>query len=252
MEIVRGEFGKVKLIFFSDIHGNQYSFQQFLSQIQSLNFDKIIFLGDIFGYYYGQEEILNWLRKTDCVSIMGNHDRMFLDLLENRVGLDYLTQKYGSSYQRNFTCVSKKNIKFLEQCPDRYLLAVDGIRIGAFHGFCDDPLDGRIYPDTEIEDTALLDQFDFLFLGHTHHKMIRKKGKTWIINSGSLGQQRDGMGCSYSIFDTKSKILEMKCVDYDVNLLYQEVCEKDGNTKFAEVLYRKCKQPSKFYRSFYL
>ena len=131
-------------------------------------------------------------------------------------------------------------------------MAVDGIKICAFHGSCEAPLEGGILPGNEIKGTTFLEQFGFFFFGHTHHKMIRKKGKTWIINSGSLGQQRDGMGCSYSIFDTKSKTLEMKCVNYNVDLLYKEVCEKDGNTKFAEVLYRKCKQPSKFYRSFYL
>ena len=42
----------VKLLVFSDIHGNTLALESFLKELPSFLYDKIIFLGDIFGYYY--------------------------------------------------------------------------------------------------------------------------------------------------------------------------------------------------------
>ena len=51
----------MKIVFFSDIHGNKYVIPAFLREIKKENPDKIVFCGDIFGYYYYQNEIINFL-----------------------------------------------------------------------------------------------------------------------------------------------------------------------------------------------
>lgn len=52
----------MKIIFFSDAHGNRYAIDQFFEDVKTMAYDRIIFGGDIFGYYYEQEYILSVLR----------------------------------------------------------------------------------------------------------------------------------------------------------------------------------------------
>lgn len=233
----------MRIVFFSDVHGNQYAFREFQKAMGEIRPDQVVFLGDVFGYYYGQEEILTELCNSGYTCLLGNHDQMFLDLCAGKGDLERLCLKYGSSYQRNLGSISLENIDFLKKLCPSWELKIDGIRIGAFHGTPDDPLEGRLYPDTKVEDTSPYERYDYLFLGHTHHKMTRQIGHaTMVINPGSIGQQRDGKGCSYTVFDTKLREAATCLIDYPIQLLKEEIMKKDSEKPFlAEVLERKAK-----------
>ena len=199
-----------------------------------------MFLGDVFGYYYGQEEILSALRKSGYICLRGNHDEMFLELLNGKRNLDVLCMRYGSSYRRNLRSISDENIEFLKHCPTQWQLERDGIRIGAFHGSPDAPMEGRVYPDTDIPCVEAYAKFDYVFLGHTHHNMVRTVGHTTVINPGSVGQQRDGKGSSFTVFDTADLTIRHQCFTYDLAPLVNEIEQKDPqNEKLLEVLFRK-------------
>ena len=72
----------MRLLIFSDIHGNQYAWQAFLCKLEDIEYDSVIFLGDIFGYYYGQKEIIeDLLVMKDLIWLRGNHDQLFLELI---------------------------------------------------------------------------------------------------------------------------------------------------------------------------
>lgn len=112
------------------------------------------------------------------------------------------------------------------------------------HGSLDDPLNGRIYPDTEINDYRKYEGLDYVFMGHTHHKMKKVlPGGTILINPGSIGQQRDGKGCSYVIFDTVKRTDILYNVDYNREYLAADIEAHDESAemreKLLEVLYRK-------------
>ena len=70
--------------------------------------------------------------------------------------------------------------------------------------------------------------------------MIRKAGNTIIINPGSLGQQRDGKGTSYVLFDTETLDTKFIIVEYNVYDLIEKInlYDKD-NDRLKEVLLRK-------------
>ena len=70
----------MKLIVFSDVHGNLDVFENFIKKIERINYDKVIFLGDFLGYYYNAEEIISYARKNKFHCILGNHDMYFLPL----------------------------------------------------------------------------------------------------------------------------------------------------------------------------
>lgn len=233
----------MRILFLSDVHGNQYAFYNVLKIIDRYHPDEVIFLGDVFGYYYGQEEILTILRTSGWKCLLGNHDKMFLDLIDGRENLEQLCCRYGSSYRRNLKLISDKNILFLQGLRSYFEFRCKGIKIGAFHGSPADSLNGRIYPDTELKSEPVYEKFDVIFCGHTHHKMLRSVGSTLICNPGSIGQQRDGKGCSFAVFDTDTRKFFFQIVDFPVQKLVDEIAVKDpGNTRLVEVLWRNRKE----------
>ena len=69
--------------------------------------------------------------------------------------------------------------------------------------------------------------------------MVKLLNNTVVCNPGSLGQQRDGLGCSYVVFDTLTKVIHYKIVVFDVDFLSKEVELKDPSmSKLKEVLFR--------------
>ena len=230
----------MRVVFFSDIHGNQYAFDKFLEQMSIVEPDMTVFCGDVFGYYYGQEYILTKMRNiNDLICILGNHDEYFLKVLEGACDTDKLAAKFGNSYQNISNKISPANVQFVKRFIPYWDLSVGGVRIGVFHGSPLDYRNDRVYPNTKIISTTLYQKYDYIILGHTHHKMVRNIGETIILNPGSLGQQRDGKGCSFLCLDTVNRSYSFHVVGYDVSTLLLEVEQNDrGVPKLNEVLMR--------------
>lgn len=234
----------MRVVFFSDAHGNYYAIEALMKKLENMPSDLVIFGGDVFGYYYAAEEILATLRAHNVHCLLGNHDRYFLDLLSNTVSEEYLVGKYGNSYRNIKSRISKENVDFLRSLSPSYALTVDGIRLFFAHGSIKDPLNGRVYPDSSLSEFAESDAIDYVFLGHTHHRMIRKVNNVTIINPGSIGQQRDGLGCTFVVFDTHTKEIAFHEVEYDVASLVRDVNVNDTGDmrdRLVECLYRSRK-----------
>lgn len=231
----------MRFIVFSDIHGNQYALNAFFNEITQIEYDKIIFCGDIFGYYYGQKEIIDRFNHTEnLIWIMGNHDSYAIAAYYDKCNVLELVEKYGHSYERMFDFLDCGYLKILEQLPIMYNLEADKKKIGIFHGTPDNSLEGRLYPKDVITNFISYQEYDYVILGHTHFKMMRKWKDTIILNPGSLGQQRDGRGFGYMILDTCQNTVEFKNVDFSKKKLYEEISQYDsGMEKLKEILERK-------------
>jgi len=237
----------MKFCFFSDIHGNGYAFDVFLKEMEEKKPDRIIFGGDFAGYYYDGDRIISKMRELHFQCILGNHDKLLLELLEQKRTLKQLVPHYGNSYKLLSESISRENEAFLRKLPEHLVLEEDGLRLGFFHGSPREFLNDRIYPDTEItdkEELALFEQYDYVFCGHTHHKLVKRFGETLLINPGSAGQQRDGEGTSYVLFDTKAQKWELVSFGYDRESLAADIDRIDGedaerSRRLKEVLYRK-------------
>lgn len=107
----------MRFCFFSDIHGNGYAFDAFLEEMEKKRPDRIIFGGDLVGYYYDSDRIISRIRELGFPCIMGNHDRMFLDLLEKKRTFQQLVPRYGNSYLKLKEEIRKENIEFLRELP---------------------------------------------------------------------------------------------------------------------------------------
>lgn len=234
----------MKYLVFSDIHGNALAFREFLADIEKLQYDRLIFLGDFVGYYYASEEIIAYCRENKVTCVLGNHDDYFLKMLDGELQEELLVSRYGHSYSKARETVSKQSIEFLRSLESSLVLSESESRLLFCHGSPVDPLNGRVYPDTDlIQFEPLVAEYSHVILGNTHHKMIRQHKETVYLNPGSLGQQRDGRGCSYMLLDTQ-KGADFKTVHYDIEALESQIDKYDhGNERLKSVLRRSATTP---------
>ena len=226
----------MKICIFSDVHGNFLALQQMIHKEES-NVDYFIFVGDIFGYFYEQKEVINQLTKMERLyAVRGNHDQNYLLSRNNELYRHQLVEKYGCSYN---LLLSEVEMEYIQKLPECMEIQLEDKSIGIFHGGLTDHMTQRIYPDTELDEEIYGQKYDYLFLGHTHYQILKKTGKTFILNPGSIGQPRDGKGFSYCILNTVENQVLFKSVNLDIKKLLKDVKERDFGTKNCEYLLKK-------------
>lgn len=222
----------MKICIFSDVHGNMEALERMLEMDGDA--DYFIFAGDIVGYFYEQTQIIECFQKIkNLFAVKGNHEYNFLSKKQNR---QELVEQYGSSYGVK---LSKEQIEYIEGLPEWMEIKLDGKWFGIFHGGIEDYLNQRVYPDSKIDIGLYHEKYDYLILGHTHYRLLRKEKNTLIINPGSLGQPRDGKGFSYCILDTDNDRCEYKNVKIDIQKLLNEVKKYDSDREVCRYLHEK-------------
>jgi len=230
----------VKLCFFSDIHGNCYALDEFISNSSKLHIDQYIFCGDIFGYYYEQDAVIsNLSRMKNLYCIKGNHDQNYLNVCLGLEDENRFINKYGNSYKNISEKISAENRAFVENMQDSLELNCEGKRIGIFHGSPMDTLNERVYPDTEILESNKYKKYDYVILGHTHYRMVRYVGSTTVINPGSIGQPRDKNGFSFATLTIPDGEIKFHEIKFDRSKLVKDIEKNDkGNKKFIDILFK--------------
>lgn len=209
----------MKYVICSDIHGNIIALKNLLCTLNNDSIHGIIFCGDLMGYYYHANDVLTQFQNIpNILSIKGNHDVNYLEAIKDNAVRENFIVKYGQAYAFP---LDEKNKIYLSKLPDCLSVTIEGKHVGIFHGTPDNIFNGRLYPDTPItkEQIELFDEYDIVFLGHTHYRMKRISRHTLIINPGSLGQPRDGNGFSYCIFDFQDNACIFKTVDCNLNII---------------------------------
>lgn len=228
----------MKICLFSDIHGNGPAFQAAYPLIIAEQADWNIFLGDLCGYYFDVPEVFDLLsRMPRLAAIKGNHDQMFLSIAagDEELRKSYLL-KYGSSIEYLLKSDYSKIADWLSARPESFSLKDE--RVLACHASPWSPLEGYIYPDSDLEKFAAL-QPSVFFLGHTHYPMEKEFAGKWIVNPGSLGQPRLGGWPTYSTVILPERKVEFKEVRYDKQLLLKKIDEAgDPKPYLKEVLLR--------------
>ncbi len=119
----------------------------------------------------------------------------------------------------------------IEKLKSECVIRERGCKIGIFHGTPQDTLEGRLYPRDLIKEPQAYQQYDIVILGHTHCRMERFVGDTLVVNSGSLGQPRDGSGYGYAVIDTSDKTVRFENVTLDTTALYRQIDRYDPELK---------------------
>jgi predicted phosphodiesterase len=227
----------MRICVFSDIHGNGPAFRNALKMIKKEGADLNIFLGDLCGYYFDQEEI--WqeiITLPSLVACIGNHDRIFLKILEGDEVLrkDY-RERYGHSLEYLLEERNNDMIMWFSEIPQSYVCP--SYQFAAFHGAPWDPMEGYVYPDSQ-PGKFLDESASIFFLGHTHYPMEKIVGNKLVINPGSLGQPRNGGWPTYAVVDLSTREVLFRKVPYDKAKLMKQIDERDSNPYLKTVLFQ--------------
>jgi putative phosphoesterase len=232
----------MKIAVLSDIHGNSVALKAVLNEAKQENIQKLLILGDLVGYYYSPDEVLEMLSYWSSVMIKGNHEKLLLDLYSTGINSDFLSYKYGKSHEISLKKLSRNQILFLKNLPERRTIKINSVSFQLNHG---SPWDNEcyLYPDSPIElfERCNSDEHDFVLIGHSHYSFSYKCKSSILINAGSVGQSREKGGvATWAIINTSDKSFAIKGTKYDIKSLLFEVETYDPNILYNKtILLRK-------------
>ena len=160
----------------SDVHASPEPVAEALSIFEQAGVDQVFCAGDIAGYNDQLDETIELLVKSNCQTIMGNHDLLYLDHHEDESDNNAVTflRQLAASFEIN---IAGKSIFMVHaQPPD-----------GCHGGIKLLDKNGELQAD-KIEQWAKKLQsfnFDVLVVGHTHQVYAELIGNTLVVNPGS-------------------------------------------------------------------
>ncbi len=218
----------MRLAFLADVHSNLEAFSSVKKSLRCEGVDKVIFTGDIVGYAANPNECIEMLKEISDEFIAGNHDWAAAGKTD--------TSNYNPSakeaieWTRNE--LSEQNRSFLSSLP----LNKEIKHCICTHASVTNPEKWNyIVTVSDAADNFKAFSHDLCFIGHTHCPAVfvrANTGKTfslepqntkikagfrYIINTGSIGQPRDGIPlASYGIYDMRKNEYRLIRVQYDV------------------------------------
>ncbi len=226
----------MKYMVFSDIHGNLESLQKVLKEAETIHPDMIISLGDVVGYGADPAKCVELVEEYAHVKIMGNHDLVAA----------------GLSPSAGFNEIAQKSIKWTSDIlNEEQLNALKDYEPIFHHRDCLfahasplSPLNWKyIYNILQAREIFENTNEKFIFVGHTHIPGIvsyNNNGdaetiqntlinnidpeKRYLINTGSVGQPRDGINAAcFTILDTVKGIITQKRVKYNFSPTQEKI-----------------------------
>ena len=224
----------MRLGLLSDIHGNYPALEAALAGLHNHNVEKILIAGDIVGYYPYFNEVIDLLKKTDCLAIKGNHESYFFGDLE-------ISESQWQNYMLDQVEreLSSSNREWLLQLKTEEHLLIDGLQIDLYHG---SPwrIDEYVYPDHQSFDRFTDLDSSTIIMGHTHIPMIKELENKVLINPGACGQPRDYIpGACYGVLETGNGSVTLYRADYDIPGLMDDLRTRDCPEPLLEILVRK-------------
>ena len=181
-----------------------------LGALRRLRVDTVYFLGDAVGYLPGENEVLDLLRSSEIFCQKGNHEGMLLGEIPLSPEKDLV---YGISQARGR--ISRENLDFIRQWPDRRVLLSEGINILLVHGSPDNILEGYVYPDSDLSFTGH-GPYDVIFMGNTHYPFVSRRQDKLVVNAGSCGLPRDqGDLAAFAVYDCRKRQAEIFRLRFD-------------------------------------
>lgn len=225
----------------SDIHGNLEASLAVKEFLQKKEVEKIIVLGDIIGYGVNPEECISLFDSPDVIFIQGNHEEAIIkkkyDIFttDARISIEWTDKNLSKSYR-------EKIAQWKE------VIEIENFVI--CHGGLVDPL--HFYTNTRSKAKKIFDEFEFryCFIGHTHFPMIfalsenqeipsiiaqepdgsmylfLEERTRYIINTGSVGQPRDGNpSACCGIFDSEKKFFHLYRIQYPFEITAKKILD---------------------------
>jgi putative phosphoesterase len=182
----------LKLGIVSDLHCNIDGLDRALEIMGPI--DGLLCLGDSISEYSFSNEVVGRLRALDALTILGNHEEVFLGAAGARA--------------RSRPDIDPSLLGWLAERPHRHELRIGGKRILMVHSTPWEPRGSYVLPTS-----AALERFgeadaDIVLYGHTHRQLVRRVGRVLVVNPGSAGEARDprnGGQLSCAVLDTATE-----------------------------------------------
>jgi len=209
-----------------DIHGNLQALEAVFADAQDHGVDTFVCVGDIVGYNANPAECLERIRSSCVAVVRGNHDHYvsYDECLEDFHPLaasviDWTRQQ-----------LSREQIQYLRNL--RLSRMVDGFTI--VHSTLDMPERwGYVIDVLDAEANFNYQTSSVCFHGHTHVPVVferqgqvtrrsfstytTKLGCKCFVNTGSVGQPRDGdPRSSYIIYEPAKRRITLRRVPYEI------------------------------------
>ena len=179
----------MKLGIVSDLHCNVDGLDRALETMGAI--DALLSLGDSINEYGFSNELIGRLRALDALTILGNHEEVFLGAAGARA--------------RSRADIDRSLLGWLAERPHRHALEVGGKRILMVHSTPWEPRGNYVLPSSSALDRFGEADADIVLYGHTHRQVVRRVGRVLVVNPGSAGEARDprnGGQLSCAVLDT--------------------------------------------------
>jgi len=242
----------MKYAVLSDIHSNYEALKVVFDYLEKLNIRSLIICGDIIGYGPQPLECVEAVKKWsgDKIIVLGNHDAALIGKLD----IKWFNDLAKKALELSKEVLGEENIEWFKSITDVSV----GDKFTVVHGSLKSPLKEYLLSEMQYVDNVGKLTNDVLFYGHTHIPMFfytdkdKKRvgdfikpfakiklteGYRFFINSGSVGQPRDGNPmASFGIFDDETNIFELIRVNYDVKKVQSLMREYDMPSLLIERL----------------
>jgi predicted phosphodiesterase len=208
----------VKVGLLSDAHGNPVGLDACLGRLREMGVDRLYFLGDAVGYMPEPERCLRSLADAGAECQLGNHEAMLLGSIP-------VPEDAASAYRLDDARADLAEGREAELAawPERRELDLDGRKVLLVHGSPDDPLQGYVYPDSDLEAFASL-PYDLVVTANTHRPFVRRSGDTVVANTGSAGMPRDvGDLVAFAVYDTRRGEVTVFRVRFDAGVVRERM-----------------------------
>ena len=215
-----------KYAILGDIHSNWEALTAVLADADAQGVNEYVCVGDVVGYNADPVACLEKVKSLDCVTVQGNHDHY----CSNTVQLNDFHPLAARVVEWTRAQLSDEQVEWLRRLP--LVEKVAGFTV--VHSTLDMPEKwGYVFDTIEADAHFNYQSTAVCFYGHTHlpvvfelHKRAERKtyhhlrvdiGARYFINTGSVGQPRDGdPRASYAIYDLRSKEIELRRIPYDI------------------------------------
>ncbi|MCK5127074.1 MAG: metallophosphoesterase family protein [candidate division Zixibacteria bacterium] len=219
----------MKLAVISDVHANLEALTAVMRDIEKQKVERIFFLGDAVGYGADPNKCVKIINSMCEIKLLGNHDYVAMGLESSR-HFNPMAQK---SIQWTQDELSSKTIEMLSD----FEMESTFLDYHLVHSTPDNPTEWNyiLTPEEALHNFDYFSQ-NYCIIGHSHlpsvfsltpDKTVKMaegndsftadKENRYIINTGSVGQPRDGnKDACYLIIETDSETFEFIRVAYDL------------------------------------
>jgi predicted phosphodiesterase len=210
----------VRVALVSDAHGNAVALRAALEDVAQRGVDRIVSLGDVAQGGPQPVECLELIRAAGALTVLGNSDDFLLDADSGR---EPATERLLAQREWTLTQLSPADLDYLRSFEPTIELDLGGSRLLCFHGAPGD-YDEVVLPEDPPD--AFIGA-DLLAGGHVHVPQLRRVGRAWYVNPGSVGAGYDhrqpdedfwlDAWASYAVVDAAS--VEFHRVPFDLDEL---------------------------------